>query len=223
MAVSRQILIKIGLGCFKLRDHTPGRLFSGFISKKNTIMKLFIKHMVSNRCKIAVNDVFIKQGLLLRKIELGEVELMESISDAKYSNLKVSLLNKGFELMEDRREVLIERIKNIIIELVHHSDKSLKVNFSDYLSGILNYDYTYMANVFSDTQGISIEQYIISHKIERIKELILYNELSITEIAYQMNYSSVAHLSGQFKKFTGLSPSYFRKLKLKRLDNIENL
>lgn len=186
-------------------------------------MKLYIKNMVSNRCKIAVNDVFIRQGLVLQKVELGEVEILESISDEKYSNLKALLLNKGFELMEDRRDVLIERIKNIIIELVHHSDKSLKVNFSDYLSNILNYDYTYMANVFSDSQGISIEQYIISHKIERIKELILYNELSITEIAYELNYSSVAHLSGQFKKFTGLTPSYFKKLKLKRLENIENI
>ena len=190
---------------------------------KVTIMKLYIKHMVSNRCKIVVNDVFINQGLLLQKIELGEVEMLESISDEKYSNLKVSLLDEGFELIEDKRAILIERIKNIIIDMVHHSDKSLKVNFSDYLSSILNYDYTYMANVFSDSQGITIEQYVISNKVERIKELILYDELNITEIANEMNYSSVAHLSGQFKKFTGLSPSYFKKLKLKRQDTIENL
>ena len=179
--------------------------------------------MVSKPCKIAVNDVFLKQGLLLHKIELGEVEIMESISDEKYSNLKVSLLDEGFELMEDKRAVLIERIKNIIIEMVHHSDKLLKVKFSDYLSSILNYDYTYMANVFSVSQHITIEQYIISNKVERIKELLLYDELNISEIAVKMNYSSVAHLSGQFKKFTGLSPTYFKKLKLKRRNNIENL
>jgi len=179
--------------------------------------------MVSDRCKMAVNDVFKKQGLQLNCIKLGEAETFELVTAEKYSKLKTSLQNIGFELIEDKQAILIERIKNSVIELVHHSDKMLKVNFSDYLSGSLNHNYTYLANVFSKTQGISIEQFIITHKIERIKELILYDELNITEIAYKMNYSSVAHMSGQFKKYTGLTPSYFKKLKLKRLEPIEEI
>jgi len=179
--------------------------------------------MVSNRCKIAVTEVFKKLGLHVNSIELGEVEVLETISEDIAQKLAASLHNKGFEIMEDKRAVLVEKIKNTVIDMVHHSDKTLKVNFSDYLSTNLNLNYTYMANVFSIAQGISIEQYIISHKIERIKEFLLYDELNITEIAYQMNYSSVAHLSGQFKKYTGLTPSNFKKMKLKRKDPIEKI
>lgn len=179
--------------------------------------------MVSVRCKIAVREVFKNLGLKLTHIELGEVEITEIISEARMNALKISLLTIGFELIEDKRSVLIERIKNIVIEMVHHSDSVLKVNFSDYLSEKLKYDYTYMANVFSEVQGISIEQFIISHKVERIKEYIIYDELNMTEIAIKMNYSSVAHLSGQFKKVTGLTPTYFKKLKLRRLEPIENI
>ena len=186
-------------------------------------MKLYIKYMVSERCKIAVNDVFKKHGLHLTKIELGEIELLEPVSDDKCVKLKKALQDFGFELIEDKRAVLIERIKNIIIEMVHHSDSSIKMNFSDYLSQNLHHNYTYLANIFSKTQGVSIEQFIISHKIERVKELILYDELNITEIAYKMNYSSVAHLSCQFKKYTGLTPSSFKKLKLRRLEPIEEI
>jgi AraC-like DNA-binding protein len=119
--------------------------------------------------------------------------------------------------------VLIERIKNAIVEMVHHPNELIKINFSDYLSEKLNHDYTYLANLFSEVQGTTIEQFIISHKIERIKELIIYDELNITEIAWKMNYSSVAHLSNQFKKVTGLSPSHFKKLKNKRRIPIEEL
>jgi AraC-like DNA-binding protein len=179
--------------------------------------------MVSTRCKIAVKEVFRNLGLVYGNVELGEVELAEILSDDKLDELKISLLNIGFELIEDRRAILIERIKNIVIDMVHHSDKPIKVNFSDYLSEKLKYDYTYMANVFSEVQGISIEQFIISHKVERIKEYIIYDELNMTEIAFKMNYSSVAHLSGQFKKVTGLTPSYFKKLKMRRLEPIENI
>jgi AraC-like DNA-binding protein len=179
--------------------------------------------MVSERCKMAVNDVFKKQGLHLTKIELGVVEILEPVSEDVTLKLKKTLQTHGFVLIEDKRAVLIERIKNIIIEMVHHSDNSIKMNFSDYLSQNLHHNYTYLANMFSETQGISIEQFIISHKIERVKELILYDELNITEIAFKMNYSSVAHLSGQFKKYTGLTPSYFRKLKLRRLEPIEEI
>jgi len=186
-------------------------------------MKLYIKYMVSTRCKIAVREAFKNLGLKLTQVELGEVEIVETISEEKMDALKISMLNIGFEIIEDRRAILIERIKNIVIEMVHHSEMVLKVNFSDYLSEKLNYDYTYMANVFSEVQGISIEQFIISHKVERIKEYIIYDELNMTEIAFKMNYSSVAHLSCQFKKVTGLTPTYFKKLKLRRLEPIENI
>ncbi|MDD4972132.1 MAG: helix-turn-helix transcriptional regulator [Paludibacter sp.] len=186
-------------------------------------MKIYIKYMVSNRCKIAVKEVFKSLELHLNKLELGEAEVLEPISEDQLLQLKNSLLNKGFELMDNKRAVLIERIKNTVIEMIHHSDKTIKVNFSDYLSESLNHNYTYLANTFSEVQGMTIEQFIISHKIERIKELILYDELNITQIAYTMNYSSVAHLSGQFKKYTGLTPSYFKKLKLKRLEPIEEI
>lgn len=179
--------------------------------------------MVSNRDKIAVQGVFEKHGFYLNKIELGEVELADFIHEDILSQLKVSLLELGFELLEDKRVVLVERIKNIIIEMVHHSDEHLKKKFSDYISEKLNYDYTYLANRFSEMQGISIEHFIISHKIERIKELLIYNELNITEISYKMNYSSVAHLSMQFKKVTGLTPSQFKKLTLRKRDPIENI
>jgi len=179
--------------------------------------------MVSERCKLAVNDVFKKQGLHLTNIKLGEIEILEPVSDDKCVKLKKALQDFGFELIEDKRDILIERIKNTIIEMVHHSDTSIKINFSDYLSQNLNHNYTYLANIFSKTQGVSIEQFIISHKIERVKELILYDELNITEIAYKMNYSSVAHLSCQFKKYTGLTPSYFKKLKMRRLEPIEEI
>ena len=186
-------------------------------------MKLYIKYMVSTRCKIAVREVFKNLELKLTQVELGEVEIADMISKEKMDALKISLLNFGFELIEDKRTILIERIKNIVIEMVHHSEMVLKVNFSDYLSEKLNYDYTYMANVFSEAQGISIEQFIISHKVERIKEYIIYDELNMTEIAFKMNYSSVAHLSCQFKKVTGLTPTNFKKLKLRRLEPIENI
>ena len=179
--------------------------------------------MVSTRCKIAVKEVFRNLGLVYSNVELGEVEIAEILTDEKLKDLKISLLNIGFELIEDRRAILIERIKNIVIDMVHHSDSQIKINFSDYLSEKLKYDYTYMANVFSEEQGVSIEQFIISHKVERIKEYIIYDELNMTEIAFKMNYSSVAHLSGQFKKVTGLTPSYFKKLKMKRLEPIENI
>jgi len=179
--------------------------------------------MVSTRCKIAVKEVFRNLGLVYSNVEFGEVEITEILTDEKLKDLKISLLNIGFELIEDRRAILIERIKNIVIDMVHHSDSQIKINFSDYLSERLKYDYTYMANVFSEEQGVSIEQFIISHKVERIKEYIIYDELNMTEIAFKMNYSSVAHLSGQFKKVTGLTPSYFKKLKMKRLEPIENI
>ena len=177
--------------------------------------------MVSNRCKMAVKEELKKLGLHFIVVDLGEVEIMETISSDQREQLKSSLLESGLELMDDKRAVLIEKIKNAVIEMVHHSDEVIKTNFSDYLSEKLNHDYTYLANLFSEVQGTTIEHFIISHKIERIKELIIYDELNITEIAWKMNYSSVAHLSNQFKKVTGLSPSHFKQLKDRRREDIE--
>ena len=163
-------------------------------------MKLYIKYMVSNRCKLAVKEDLKRLGLHFIVVDLGEVEIMETLSAEQHEQVKNTLLSSGFELMDDKRAVLIEKIKNTIIEMVHHSDEIIKTNFSIYLSEKLKHDYTYLANLFSEVQGTTIEQFIISHKIERIKELIIYGELNITEIAWKMNYSSVAHLSNQFKK-----------------------
>jgi len=179
--------------------------------------------MVSNRCKIAVKDELKKLGLHFIVLELGVVEIMETISLEKRLLLKEGLLISGLELMDDKKAILIEKIKNIIVEMVHHSDEMIKVNFSNFLSEKLNHNYTYLANLFSEVQGTTIEHFIISHKIERIKELIIYGEHNITEIAWKMGYSSVAHLSNQFKKSTGLSPTHFKQLKNKRRIPIEEI
>jgi len=179
--------------------------------------------MVSNRCKMAVKEALKNLGLHFIVVDLGEVEVMEELTMQQRSALKESLLDSGLELMDDKRAVLIEKIKNAIVELVHHTDEMIKVNFSEFLSERLNHDYTYLANLFSEVQGTTIEQFIISHKIERIKELIIYGELNITEIAWKMNYSSVAHLSNQFKKMTGLTPSHFKQMKEKRRSPIEEI
>jgi AraC-like DNA-binding protein len=179
--------------------------------------------MVSARCKMAVKEELKKLGLHFIVVDLGEVEIMENISPEKREELKINLYNSGLELMDDKRAMLIEKIKNVIIEAVHHTDEVIKINFSNFLSEKLNHDYTYLANLFSEVQGTTIEQFLISHKIERIKELIIYGELNITEIAWKMNYSSVAHLSNQFKKMTGLSPSHFKQLKDKRRSPIEDI
>ena len=179
--------------------------------------------MVSARCKMAVKEELKKLGLHYIVVDLGEVEIMETLTLEQREELKLGLLNAGLELMDDKRAVLIEKIKNAIVEMVHYTEEPIKVNFSDYLSDKLRHDYTYLANLFSEVQGTTIEQFIISHKIERIKELIIYDELNITEIAWKMNYSSVAHLSNQFKKVTGLSPSHFKQLKDKRRNQIEDI
>lgn len=179
--------------------------------------------MVSNRCKMAVKEELKKLGLHYIVVDLGEVEIMENLTADQRKLVKIALLSEGFELMDDKRSILIERIKNTIIEMVHHTEEMIKINFSVFLSEKLNHDYTYLANLFSEVQGTTIEQFIISHKIERIKELIIYGEDTITEIAWKMNYSSVAHLSNQFKKATGLSPSHFKQLKDKRRSPIEDI
>jgi len=179
--------------------------------------------MVSNRCKLAVKDELKKLGLHFIVVDLGEVEIMEELSIQNHELLKNGLLELGLELMDDKKAILIERIKNIIVEMIHHSEEVVKINLSDFLSEKLHHNYTYLASLFSEVQGTTIEQFVILHKIERIKELMIYDELNITEIAWKMNYSSVAHLSTQFKKVTGLSPTHFKQLKDKRRSPIEEL
>jgi AraC-like DNA-binding protein len=172
---------------------------------------------------MVVKEELSKLGLHYAAIELGEVEVLEKISDKQRDEFKAALVGSGLELMDDKKSVLIEKVKNIIIELVHYSEEPLSINFSEFLSQKLNHDYTYLANLFSEVQGITIEKFLITHKIERVKELLVYNELSLTEIAYQMHYSSVAHLSNQFKKVTGLTPSHFKQLKNKRRSMLEDM
>lgn len=179
--------------------------------------------MVSNRCKLAVKEELKEMGLHYIMVDLGEVEIMETLTIAQRDILKKRLSSSGLELMDDKKAILIEKIKNSIIQMVHHPSEVIKVNFSDYLSEKLDHNYTYLANLFSEVQGTTIEQFIISHKIERIKELMIYGEYNITEIAWKMGYSSVAHLSSQFKKVTGLSPSHFKQLKDKRRCPIEDI
>lgn len=179
--------------------------------------------MVSTRCKMVVKDELKNLGLHFIIVDMGIVEIMENISAKQHEQLRVSLHKSGLELMDDKKAVLIEKIRNVIIEMVHYSDELPKTNFSDYLTEKLNYDYTYLANLFSEIQGTTIEKFIILHKVERVKELIIYDELSLTEIAWNMHYSSVAHLSNQFKKITGLTPSHFKKLKDKRRKAIEDI
>ena len=179
--------------------------------------------MVSTRCKMAVKEELKKLGLHFMVVDLGEVDIMENISTEQREQLKIALSNSGLELMDNKRAVLIEKINNVIIEMVHHSDELPKVNYSDFIAEKLQHDYTYLSNIFSEVKGITIQQFIIVHKIERAKELLLYDELNLTEISYKLNYSSVAHLSNQFKKVTGLSPSHFKQLKDKRRNPIEEI
>jgi AraC-like DNA-binding protein len=179
--------------------------------------------MVSIRCKMLVKTELDKLGLHYIAVSLGEVDILEDITVAQRAIIKAALLKSGLELLDDKKAILIERIKGVIIEMIHYSDELPKTNFSDYLSEKLQYDYTYLANLFSETEATTIEHYIIINKIERVKELIIYDELNLTEIAWKLHYSSVAHLSHQFKKITGLTPSYFKSLKNKKRNSLENL
>ena len=179
--------------------------------------------MVSLRCKMVVKDELQRLGINCQSIDLGVIEVEKGISDEQMEKLANNLRKSGLELLDDKRNILVERIKCVIIEMIHYSEEVPKVNDSDYISKKLGYDYTYLSNTFSEVKGITIQHYIITHKIERAKELLLYDELTLTEIAYKLNYSSVAHLSNQFKKITGLTPSYFKEMKDKRLKNLEDL
>ena len=186
-------------------------------------MKLYIKYMVSLRCKLLVKEELKKLGLNYFVVDLGLVEILEDITKGQREQLSHSLLKSGLELLENKKSILIEKIKNVITEMIHYSDELPKVNYSEYISEKLDHNYTYLANTFSEVKGITIQQYIIHHKIERVKELILYDELSLSEISYKLHYSSPAHLSNQFKKVTGLTPSFFKKMKQKRNSNLENM
>lgn len=186
-------------------------------------MKLHIKNMVSLRCKMIVGAELEKLHFHFTIVELGEVEINEDLSCRQREDLRDALLKFGLELMEDKKSILIEKIKNIVVEMIHFSEEPPLLNFSAYLGEKLNYDYNYLSNLFSEVKGMTIEHFIIANKIERAKELLVYNELTLTEIAEKLHYSNVAHLSNQFKKVTGLTPTFFRNMKHKRLIALEDL
>ncbi len=186
-------------------------------------MRLYIKYMVSLRCKMLVKEELQKLGIKCISVELGAAEVRGNITQEQLELFRENLKRSGLELLDDKKNILVEKIKNVIVEMIHQGDDTLKVNDSDYISEKLNYDYTYLSNTFSEVKGITIQQFIIMHKIEKVKELLLYDELTLTEIAYQLHYSSVAHLSNQFKKITGLTPTYFKELKQKRKRSLEDL
>lgn len=174
---------------------------------------LFIKNMVCNRCIMVVHSEMEKLDLDVKSIKLGEVILDKELSNEEKNTLEKNLTQLGFELIDDRKSRIIEQIKNIIIDQVHHRENEMKNNLSDVLSNKLHHDYNYLSNLFSEIEGTTIEKYFIAQKIEKVKELLVYDELSLSEIAFQLNYSSVAYLSNQFKKVTGLTPSHFKQIK----------
>lgn len=186
-------------------------------------MKLYIKNMVCSRCKMVVKSELEKLGLHAVSITLGEVELEAECSEIQKKNLLKSLRSLGFDLIDDKKNITIERIKAALIDLVHNKNNVLKSNLSDYLANDLAQDYSALSNLFSEIEGITIEHYFIAQKIERVKELLTYDELTLSEIAIQLQYSNVAHLSNQFKKTTGFTPTYFKQLKVKTRKQIDNL
>jgi AraC-like DNA-binding protein len=179
--------------------------------------------MVSLRCKLKVEEELSSLGVKALGIDLGVVELANDLTQDQRKLFQANLLKSGLQLLDDSKSILIERIKNVITEMIHFTDEIPTKNYSDYISEKLNYDYTYLSNTFSEVKGITIQQFIILNKIERVKELLLYNEMNLTEIAYKLHYSSVAHLSNQFKKITGLTPSFFKRMKKARNSNLEGL
>jgi AraC-like DNA-binding protein len=179
--------------------------------------------MVCIRCQLVVKTALDELGLQYRDVKIGEANLIDTITNEQLAKLDITLRKAGLLLMDNKKSILVERIKNTIIDLVHYNDEQIKVNLSDFLSEKLSYDYTYLANLFSEVKGTTIEKFYLAHKIEKVKELIVYDELNLTEIAYKLHYSSVAHLSNQFKKITGLTPSHFKNLKNKRRDTLENV
>jgi AraC-like DNA-binding protein len=174
-------------------------------------MKLYIKHMISLRCKMLVQAELKKLGLIDLNVDLGIVELKENLTNRQRELLKVNLLKSGLELLEDKKTVLMEKIKSVIVEMIHYADELPKGNYSDYISDKLNCDYSLLAKVFTEVQGITIQQFIMENKIEKAKEMLLQNDITLTEISERLDYSSVAHLSTQFKKITGTSPTLYKQ------------
>jgi len=186
-------------------------------------MKIHIKNMVCHRCKLAVDAELMQSGYHPQQTELGEVTIKEELNNEQLKAVNNRLKHLGFELIDDRKSRLVEKIKNVIIQLVHHTNDTLSVNLSAYLANQLHYEYNYLSNLFSEAEGTTIEKYYISQKIEKVKELLIYDELTLSQIAYRMGYSSVAYLSSQFKKETGLTPSHFKEIKDNKRRNIEEL
>jgi len=186
------------------------------IRRREEKLKLYIKNMACIRCQMVVKSELDKLGITYSAVELGEVEITEKISKDQLDNLSVALKMTGLELMEDNKKILVEKIKTIIIELIQYNDEQIKINLSGYLSEKLNYNYIYLSNLFSEVKGTTIEQFYLANRIEKVKELLAYDELNLTEIAWKLHYSSVSHLSNQFKKMTGLTPSHFKNLKHKK-------
>ncbi|MEO8765163.1 MAG: helix-turn-helix transcriptional regulator [Ginsengibacter sp.] len=183
-------------------------------------MKIYIRNMVSIRCKLIVKAELEKLGMHCIAIELGEVEIKEDVSKEQYNRLNIALQRTGLELLDDNKSIMVEKTRNLVVQMVHYSKELPKINISDYISERLGYNYTYVSRLFSAVRGTSLSHYFIVQKIERAKELITYGELTITEIAFKLHYSSVAHLSNQFKKITGLTPSHFKRMKDKRKKRI---
>lgn len=184
---------------------------------------LYIKNMVCNRCIMVVENELEKAGIQASQVKLGEVVLEKQPSDAQIQQFTAAIEAMGFERIDDKKSRVAEQIKSQIIQLVHQDNNDVKVNISDYLSAALHHDYSYLSNHFSEVEGTTIEKYYIAQKIEKVKELLVYDELSLSEIADKLNYSSVAYLSNQFKKITGYTPSQFKQIstdKRKPLDAI---
>ncbi len=193
------------------------------IQKITGNMKLYIKNMVCSRCKMVVKTQLENKGLRYLSVNLGEVEIEEELSKEELASLDATLKSVGFELLDNKKSQTIEKIKNVIVTLVHHSGNDIHTNLSVFITSKIHQDYNYLSNLFSEVEGTTIEKYLIAQRIERAKELIVYDELTLSEIADQLGYSSVAYLSNQFKKITGFTPSYFKSLKQYKRKNIEEL
>lgn len=186
-------------------------------------VKLYIKYMVSLRCKLKVKEELKKLNIRYGVVDLGVIEIFKDISPEMRNLLKVNLNKSGLELLDDKKSILIERIQNAVVEMIHFSGELPKIKYSDYISQKLELDYTYLSNMFAEVKGYTLQNFIIMHKIEMVKELLFYDELNLSEISYRLQYSSVAHLSAQFKKITGLTPSFYKQLRKTRTVNLENL
>jgi AraC-like DNA-binding protein len=192
----------------------PTLTYGASIKRYN--LKIFIKNMVCFRCRMVVKSELDKLGIHYTSVKLGEADIVEPITEEQLFSLNIALKKTGLELMDDKKLIQVEKIKTHIIELVNAQNVRSKTKLSDFISSKLNHSYTYLANIFSEWEGTTIEKFYLTYKIEKVKEMLIYDDLSLTEIAYRLRYSSVAHLSNQFKKMTGIAPSRFKELKQKR-------